>query len=277
MNKTIKTVSLAVVALVAIYLGYQLLERWMNPCEGVFQQSAVGLNTKLDVIKTKGEFAIGRQNVQELKDRAQEVALNLKTCCIVLGKASSDFLRCKEGFERYEMEVKKVATLVTEAEAAKGQGNSEVAVQKIAEANESIKVVEATAQQFTQQVAQIKEKPSEKGGAQAGGQSAPVATGYKSVHMKAWPEGSRFRVKVNGLLVGTYDTTIELDLEPFLKVGSVNTVTFTFDRLPKNLYGVVLTVQVAGSEKWVQVFTFIPSKERLEDSFEVPFVGAKKQ
>jgi hypothetical protein len=283
MSKTIKTVSLAVVALVAIYLGYQLLERWMNPCEGVFQQSAVGLNTKLDVIKTKGEFAIGRQNVQELKDRAQEVALNLKACCIVLGKASGEFLRCKEGFDRYETEVKKVATLVTEAEAAKEQGQSEIAVQKIAEANESLKNAETKAQALAQQVAEIKGKdkgregPSGTGGAQAGGQAAPVTTGYESVHMKAWPEGSRFRVKVNGLPVGTYDSTIELYLDPFLKVGSVNTVTFTFDRLPKNLYGVVLSVRVAGSENWVEVFKYTPSQERLEDSFEVPFVGAKKQ
>jgi hypothetical protein len=83
-------------------------------------------------------------------------------------------------------------------------------------------------------------------------------------------------VKVNGLLVGAYDQTIDLDLEPFLKVGSVNTVTFTFDRLPQRLYGVVLSVQVEGSDKWVEVFKFTPSQERLEDSFEVPFVGAKK-
>jgi hypothetical protein len=211
------------------------------------------------------------------------VALNLKACCIVLGKASGEFLRCKEGFDRYETEVKKVATLVTEAEAAKEQGQSEIAVQKIAEANESLKNAETKAQALAQQVAEIKGKdkgregPSGTGGAQAGGQAAPVTTGYESVHMKAWPEGSRFRVKVNGLPVGTYDSTIELYLDPFLKVGSVNTVTFTFDRLPKNLYGVVLSVRVAGSENWVEVFKYTPSQERLEDSFEVPFVGAKKQ
>lgn len=159
MSKTIKTVSLAVVALVVVYLGYQLLERWMNPCEGVFQQSAVGLNTKLDVIKAKGEFAIGRQKIQDLTERSQETALNLKACCIVLGKASGDFLRCKEGFDKYDAEINKLATSVKEAEAAKERGESEIAIEKIAEANEGLKAVDTAAQTFTKHVAQIKEKP----------------------------------------------------------------------------------------------------------------------
>ena len=159
MNRTIKTVSLAVVALVLIYFGYDLVKDRLNPCEGIFQQSSVTLGTKMDVIKAKGEFAIGRQKIQDLAGRSQEVALNLKACCIVLGKVSSDFLRCKEGFDKYDAEINKVATSVKEAEAAKEQGDSEIAVQKIAEANEGIKVVEASAEQFSKQVAQIKEKP----------------------------------------------------------------------------------------------------------------------
>lgn len=281
MSKTIITLSIAVVALVVSYLGYDLFKDRLNPCEGIFQQSSVTLGTKLDVIKTKGEFAIGRQKIQDLTGRSQEVALNLKACCVVLGKASNDFLRCKEGFDKYDAEIGKVATSITEAEAAKAQGRSEVAARKIAESSAGIKDAETRAQAFVLQVAEIKgkqkEAPSDKRGAAGGGKLPPATTGYAFVHMKAYPRGSRFRVKVNGLPVGTYDSDVSLDLEPFLKVGSVNTVTFTFDRLPNETYGVVLSVQVAGSEKWVEVFKFTPSKERLEDSFEVPFVGAKKQ
>lgn len=40
MSKTIKTVSIAVVALVLIYFGYEVLKDWLNPCEGIFQQTA---------------------------------------------------------------------------------------------------------------------------------------------------------------------------------------------------------------------------------------------
>lgn len=281
MNKTIKTLSLAAVALVVIYLGYQLLGYRVNPCEGIFQQSSVTLGTKLDVIRAKGEFAIGRQKIQDLTERSQEVALNLKACCIVLGKVSSEFLRCKEGFDKYDADINKLTISVKEAEAARQQGNTAVVDHKIAEANENLKAVEARAQEFTKQVTEIKEKGKEKPPdervAQAGGQPKPVTTGYQSVHMDAWPDGSRLRVKVNGLLVGVYDQTVSILLDPFLKPGSVNTVIFTFDRAPKGGYGVILKVQVLGSEQWVEVLKFSPSQGRLEDSFEVPFVGAKKQ
>ena len=158
MNRTIRTVSVVVVALVVVYLGYQLLEPRLNPCEGIFQQSSVTLGTKLDLIKAKGEFAIGKQKIQDLTERSQATALNLKACCIVLGKASGDFLRCKEGFDKYDAEINKVATSVKEAEAAKQQGNSQVVAQKVAEANEGLKAVDAAAQTFTKQVAQMKEK-----------------------------------------------------------------------------------------------------------------------
>ncbi len=281
MNRTIKIVSVAVVALVLIYFGYDLLKDWLNPCEGIFQQSSVALGTKLDVIKAKGEFAIGRQKIQDLTERSQETALNLKACCVVLGKASGDFLRCKEGFDKYDAEINKLATSVKEAEAAKEQGKSEIAIQKIAEANESLKTTETRAQALAQQVAEIKgkdkEKPAETRGAQVGGQLAPVERGYESVHMDAWPSENRLRLKVNGLLVGAYDTHVGVYLDPFLKPGFVNNLTFTFDRPPKGKYGVKLTVKAPGSDRWVEVLTFIPSAEKLEDTFEVPFVGVKKQ
>ena len=280
MNKTIKAVSLVLVALVVVYLGYQLLEPRMNPCEGVFQQSSVTLGTKLDVIRAKGEFAIGRQKIQDLTDRSQQVALNLKACCIVLGKVSSEFLRCKEGFDKYDAEITKVSASVEEAATAKQRGDTAGANQKIAEAKESVKAVEARAQEFTEQVTEIKEKGKEKPPdervAQAGGQPAPATTGYATVHMDAWPSGNRLRVKVNGLLVGTYDNHAGVYLDPFLKTGVVNTVIFTFDRQGGG-GSVVLQVKVPGSDQWINVLQFVSSKDKLEDSFEVPFVGAKKQ
>ena len=280
MNKTIKTVSLVLVALVVVYLGYQLLEPRMNPCEGVFQQSSVTLGTKLDVIRAKGEFAIGRQKIQDLTERSQETALNLKACCIVLGKVSSEFLRCKEGFDKYDAEITKVSASVEEAATAKQRGDTAGANQKIAEAKESVKAVEARAQEFNKQVTEIKEKGKEKPPdervAQAGGQPAPATTGYATVHMDAWPSGNRLRVKVNGLLVGTYDNHAGVYLDPFLKTGVVNTVIFTFDRQGGG-GSVVLQVIVPGSDQWIPVLQFVSSKDKLEDSFEVPFVGAKKQ
>lgn len=277
MSKTVKTVVVAIVALVVVYLGYQLLERWLNPCEGVFQQSSVSLNTKLDVIKTKGEFAIGRQKIQELAERSQETALNLKACCIVLGKASGDFLRCKEGFDKYDAEINNLATSVKEAEAAKEQGDSDIAVQKIAEANEGLKVIEATAQQFTEQVAQIKgknkEKPPDKQEAQGGGQVAPVTTGYARVYFDGYPGNGRLQVKVNGLLAGQYDQSVTQYVDPLLTPGANNTITFAFSQTggSVDVYG-----YLPGSDQRITILRFVTKPDKLEDSVQIPYVGGKK-
>ncbi len=273
MRTTIKTGSLVILALVVVYLGYQLLERWMNPCEGVFQQSSVTLGTKLDVIKAKGEFAIGRQKIQDLAERAQEVALNLKACCIVVGGSSSDFLRCKEDFDNYDAEIKKLAVSVEEAEAAKSRGDQAVADRKIADVKESVKTIETKAQALAQRVVEIrahdKPTPSEK--------AAPVANGYESVRMVADPSGNRLRVKINGLLAGAYDQHVDVYLDPLLKVGAVNALTFSFDRPPQGGASVLLAVKAAGSDQWIDVLRFVPSAEKLEDSFELSYIGTKKQ
>lgn len=278
MSRTIKTVSLAVVALVLIYFGYDLLKDWLYPCEGIFREAAVTLETKLDVIKGKGEFAIGRQKTQDLTGTSREVALNLKTCCIVLGKASGDFLRCKEGFDRYDAEINRLATSVKEAEAAKERGNSEVAVQKIAEANQSVEVAEASAEKIAKQVAEIKGKgkgkegPSDTGGAQAGGQAAPVTTGYSSVVIYGVPGKGRLQIKVNGLLAGQYDRNVDQELSPVLTAGANNTITFTFSQP-----GGSVDVLVCGKPcDWVTILKFVAKPEKLEESVQIPYVGGKK-
>lgn len=109
-----------------------------------------------------------------------------------------------------------------------------------------------------------------------GGQLAPTEAGYASVHMEAWPHHgkARLRLKVNGLLVGAYDTHVSIPLDPFLKPGVVNTVVFSFNRPGGEVH---LSVKVPGSDKWTVVLKFVASKDTLEDSFEVPFVGAKER
>ncbi len=279
MGRTVKTVALVLVLLVVVYLGYQLLELRMNPCEGLFQQSSVSLGTKLNVIKAKGEFAIGRQKVQDLADRSQEVALNLKACCIVVGGSSSDFLRCKEGFDKYDAEIKRLSTSVEEAEAAKARGDQAVADRKIAEAKDAVTTLETKAQDLAQLVAAIRapDKSSERRGVQGGREATLARDGYESVRMRAYPSGNRLRVKINGLLAAAYDQPADEYLDPLLRMGAVNTVAFAFDRASKDGSSVILEVKAVGNDRWIEVLKFVPSAEKLEDSFEIPFVGAKKQ
>ena len=163
MNKAIAAISVTIVLLVALFLSYQAFESWMSPCEGIFQQSSVSLGTKLDIVKAKGEVVIGRQKIQDLTERSQQMALNLKSCCIVAGHTTSEFLRCKEGFGRYEADISKVASSLTETVTARQLGNMAVANQKIAELTEDLKAVDASSQDFATQVKKIEQKASANG------------------------------------------------------------------------------------------------------------------
>lgn len=160
MNKTIVRLAALGVLLFVIYFGYQLIDKWLNPCEDIFRQSSVSIGAKLEVVKAKGEVAIGNQKIQELDKSAHQMAVNLKTCCIVCGgRATPEFLRCKEGFERYDAAVKKVASSIEEVEVARQQGNTAATNRKIVEASEGLKAADASAREFATQVKEIQENP----------------------------------------------------------------------------------------------------------------------
>jgi hypothetical protein len=108
--------ALSLVALV--YLSYDLAKGRLSPCEAVYQQSAVGLNTRIKFLKTEGELKIGRAQLTELDERAQMAALNLKTCCTVLDAGRLDpeqFLQCKGKARAYETQLGDIADLVRSA------------------------------------------------------------------------------------------------------------------------------------------------------------------
>ena len=109
----------AALSLIAIiYLGYDLAKGRISPCETVFQESAIGLKTKISFLKTKGELEIGREQLAELSERAQMTALNLKTCCTVLDAGRVDpeqFLQCKGSARAYEARLGDIADLVRTA------------------------------------------------------------------------------------------------------------------------------------------------------------------
>jgi hypothetical protein len=109
--------------------------------------------------------------------------------------------------------------------------------------------------------------------AQAGGQPAPVTTGYARVYISASPGKGRLQIKVNGLLAGQYDASVNQDLGPLLVPGANNTITFTFNQ-PGG--GVDLSVMAPDSDRWVVILKFVASPGKLEDSVQIPYVGGKK-
>ncbi len=106
-------------ALIAlIYLGYDLAKAKVAPCEAIFQETSLGLKTKISFLKSEGELEIGHEQLTELDERAQMTALNLKTCCTVLDAGRLDpeqFLQCKGSARAYEASLSDIANLVRQA------------------------------------------------------------------------------------------------------------------------------------------------------------------
>lgn len=110
--------SLAIMA--SLYLGHDIIRSRVSPCDSIFEQTSIGLSTKIKFLKAEGELGIGRETLTELSERAQMVALNLKTCCTVLdaGRLNpEEFLQCKSRAREYESRVQDVVTLVDKAAA----------------------------------------------------------------------------------------------------------------------------------------------------------------
>lgn len=101
-----------------LYFGYDLAKGNVSPCESIFQQTTVGLSTKIKFLKAEGELKLGPEKVAELSERAQMTALDLKTCCTVLdaGRINPEqFLSCKSKARSYDARIDDVVTLLKAA------------------------------------------------------------------------------------------------------------------------------------------------------------------
>jgi hypothetical protein len=108
-------VSVGLALLAVVYLGYDVAKGSVSPCDGIFRQATAGLSTKIEFLKAKGELTLGASKVAELDERAQLVALDLKTCCTVLdaGRINPEqFLACKSKARTYDDRIDKVVALL---------------------------------------------------------------------------------------------------------------------------------------------------------------------
>ena len=118
-------VFVALAAISIVYFSYDLVKDRMSPCEGIFRQTALNLSTHIKFLKADGELHIGKEAVSELDERAQMVALDLKTCCTVLDAGRIDpeqFLKCKANARTYDAKLQNIAALVGAVPAVASQG-----------------------------------------------------------------------------------------------------------------------------------------------------------
>lgn len=142
-------------AVVVIVLAYFVYDRTRSPCDSIFEQASTQLSAKLTLLESSGDVAIGKAQLQDLSERSQMVALNLKTCCVVFdgGQLDSEqFLGCKAGASRFEAQLEQAVALVGDARQASASGLQQVAQGKAREAARQIEAAQQTAREFEQQV-----------------------------------------------------------------------------------------------------------------------------
>ena len=152
----------ALALLAIIYLSYDVVRAEFSPCDTIFQQTSVGLSTRIQLLKIDGELKIGREATADLDERAQMVALDLKTCCTVLdaGRINPEqFLQCKAKARTYDARIENISALVgalplggAKAGPAAGASTTPVSSGSIAEAVEAAR---AASRDLNEQVVQV--------------------------------------------------------------------------------------------------------------------------
>jgi hypothetical protein len=192
------------VVLVMAYFGYDLVR---PKCDGIFEQTATRLGGSGEFIKTKGELFVGREKVQELAESSQKVALHLKACCIAQrsGALNAEQLQgCMNGAKDYESKIVEVRSIISEAEAAKNQGNQQVAEQKAAQAKEAVTAASKSASDLGNVVSTIAATPKPEG---PGGKASGLPATEKHRFTMTNYAVTAVTVSVNGAWVGEWDTS----------------------------------------------------------------------
>jgi len=148
----------ALAALIGLSLVV-LLQPGGSGCEDIFEQAAPTLSANIEIIESKGAFAVGHEQIQELTESAQKVGLHLKTCCTVLQGGKLDpgqFQQCMDKAASYERKIIQVVQQVSEAAEAKANGAADVVAVKVANINQTIQKASADVETLARQVAQIK-------------------------------------------------------------------------------------------------------------------------
>ena len=219
-----KQTSLTILAItgLALVLAYFIYDRTRPGCDSIFDQTATKLGGSAEILKTKGEMFVGREKIQELAESSQKVALHLKACCVAQrsGNLSAEQLQgCMNGAKDYERKILQVSSILSEAQAAKDQGNQQVVEQKTVQAKEAVSAASQSASELAGVVSTI-----------PGSQGAP-ATEKHTLGITDY--GTPLIVSVNGTWVGQWDSSIgNIPLDSV--VQGKNEVTLELQGEPKN-------------------------------------------
>jgi hypothetical protein len=228
-----KPLAILAVTGIVLVIAYFIYDRTRPRCDSIFEQTTTKLGGNLEFIKTKGELFVGREKIQELAEGPQKVALHLKTCCVAQQSGAlgpGQFQGCMNAAKDYESKILQVTTIISEAQAAKDQGNLQLVEQKSAQAREAVSAASSSVSELGKVAATIASAP--KSLAPRSQPSGPLATEKHTLNLTNHA-GTPLTVSINGMWVGQWDThsgTIPLESVVLGK----NELTIELQGLPQN-------------------------------------------
>jgi hypothetical protein len=186
MKKIIIATAAFLVLIVVGYLIYSNLVQKSNPCASIFGQTTVSIEEKIKILREKGDTLLGQGQIQKISDQSDQIAADLKTCCILFHDdkiAFEEFVKCQDDFGQYERNIDRLAHLVAETQAAKQQGRYDLVNLRINHIERSVRDLSVISDQFKAQMKSLMGRVSQEN-------QKSVQTAQKSVITETEPNDS---------------------------------------------------------------------------------------
>ncbi len=247
MKKIIIATAIFIVLIVVGYLIYANLVQKSNPCASIFDQTTVSILEKIKILREKGDALLGPGQIQKISDQSDQIAADLKTCCILFHDdkiAFDEFVKCQDDFNQYERNVDRLAHLVIQTQVAKQQGRYDLVNLRINHIERNVRDLGIISDQFKAQMKSLMGRVSRE-------YQQPGQATQKSVITETEPNDSyKQGVEISsGILTGTLSGEDRQDYFRFeLASGSILNLDFTAGDDSENLK--IALRDFEGNELW---------------------------
>jgi hypothetical protein len=163
MKKFIILPAVFLVLIGAGYFIYSYLTSRSNPCAGIFEQTVISLEGKINTLKEKGGPILDGEQIGKLADQSERIAMDLKTCCFLFNANKIDFeafLKCQDGFNQYERGIDRISQLVGETRMVKQQKRYDLVNLMVNHIDRNINDLQRISDHFQQQIKTLDDRPA---------------------------------------------------------------------------------------------------------------------